>query len=231
MPRSPPFVLAMGLENAVFQIEGGRPGLGLTLRDRCAGESRSNWRLVWQLTRRANPASAWVGRICLLWAALVAGSCVRCGLPITGSISPAIWFAAGAAAGAERDPRRHQCTASIDKRPAALSDLTDMTAVTKPPPRRMPDRDWPARAILPRASKPLIHHYWLRKGSASRAAYFDRRPYRPTSFQDFVLRLSIRGFVGGQMSPSPTPKERALELSVPDARGARRRRARPTRLW
>jgi uncharacterized membrane protein YoaK (UPF0700 family) len=74
-------VLAMGLENAVFQIEGGA-GLGLTYVTGALVK-------VGQLLAVALTGGArwgWTPNL-LLWAALVAGS--ACGRsPITGSISP-----------------------------------------------------------------------------------------------------------------------------------------------
>jgi uncharacterized membrane protein YoaK (UPF0700 family) len=85
-------VLAMGLENAVFQIEGGG-GLGLTYVTGALVK-------VGQLIAAALTGGArfgWVPNL-LLWAALVAGS-------VLGALAyhwinlAAIWFAAGVAAG------------------------------------------------------------------------------------------------------------------------------------
>ena len=83
-------VLAMGLENAVFQIDGGA-GLGLTYVTGALVK-------VGQLLAAALTGGGrwgWVPNL-LLWAALVAGS--ACGaLAYHGINLAAIWFAAGAA--------------------------------------------------------------------------------------------------------------------------------------
>jgi len=83
-------VLAMGLENAVFQIHGGG-GLGLTYVTGALVK-------VGQLAAVALTGGArwgWVSNL-LLWAALVAGS--LCGASAYHGINlAAIWFAAGAA--------------------------------------------------------------------------------------------------------------------------------------
>ncbi len=83
-------VLAMGLENAVFQIRGGA-GLGLTYVTGALVK-------IGQLAATAltgGPRWGWVPNL-LLWAALVAGS--FCGALAYGRINlAAIWFAAGAA--------------------------------------------------------------------------------------------------------------------------------------
>jgi uncharacterized membrane protein YoaK (UPF0700 family) len=83
-------VLAMGLENAVFQIEGGA-GLGLTYVTGALIK-------VGQLAAAAltgGPRFGWVPNL-LLWAALVAGS--LCGALVYHWINlAAIWFAAGSA--------------------------------------------------------------------------------------------------------------------------------------
>ncbi len=83
-------VLAMGLENAVFQIEGGG-GLGVTYVTGALVK-------VGQLVAAALTGGArwgWVSNL-LLWAALVAGS--ACGaLAYLWIHLAAIWFAAGAA--------------------------------------------------------------------------------------------------------------------------------------
>jgi len=85
-------VLAMGLENAVFQIHGGA-GLGLTYVTGALVK-------VGQLAAsalRGGARWAWVPNL-LLWAALVAGS--LCGAAAYHWINlAAIWFAAGAALG------------------------------------------------------------------------------------------------------------------------------------
>jgi uncharacterized membrane protein YoaK (UPF0700 family) len=83
-------VLAMGLENAVFQIDGGA-GLGLTYMTGALVK-------VGQLAAQALTGGgrwSWVPNL-LLWAALVAGS--ACGALAYHWINlAAIWFAAGAA--------------------------------------------------------------------------------------------------------------------------------------
>jgi uncharacterized membrane protein YoaK (UPF0700 family) len=83
-------VLAMGLENAVFQIEGGA-GLGLTYVTGALVK-------VGQLLATAltgGPRWGWAPNL-LLWAALVAGA--ACGALAYHWINlAAIWFAAGAA--------------------------------------------------------------------------------------------------------------------------------------
>lgn len=83
-------VLAMGLENAVFQIDGGA-GLGVTYVTGALVKAG-------QLLAEALTGGArwdWVPNL-LLWAALVAG-CVCGGLAYQWINLAAIWFAAGAA--------------------------------------------------------------------------------------------------------------------------------------
>jgi uncharacterized membrane protein YoaK (UPF0700 family) len=84
-------VMAMGLENAVFQIDGGA-GLGLTYVTGALVK-------VGQLIAKAftgGPRFGWAPNL-LLWAALVAGAVVG-GLAYQWINLAAIWFAAGAAA-------------------------------------------------------------------------------------------------------------------------------------
>jgi shikimate dehydrogenase len=71
---------------------------------------------------------------------------------------------------------------------------------------------WPAA----HSRSPLIHHYWLRTLGIAGGYVIEAVP--PDEFQDFVLRLSIRGFVGANVTLPH--KERALELSKPDARAS-----------
>jgi len=89
-PAIAAIVLAMGLENAVFQIEGGG-GLGVTYVTGALVK-------VGQLAAAALTGGArwgWVSNL-LLWAALVAGS--MCGALAFYWINlAAIWFAAGSA--------------------------------------------------------------------------------------------------------------------------------------
>src|ERR1700681_3929408 len=83
-------VLAMGLENAVFQIQGGG-GLGLTY---VTGALVKIGQLA-AMALTGGPRWGWAPNL-LLWAALVAGS--FCGALAYGRINlAAIWFAAGAA--------------------------------------------------------------------------------------------------------------------------------------
>src|SRR6266704_2501518 len=69
---------------------------------------------------------------------------------------------------------------------------------------------WPAA----HSRSPLIHHYWLRTLGIEGGYVIEAVP--PDEFQDFVLRLSIRGFVGANVTIPH--KERALALTKPDAR-------------
>jgi uncharacterized membrane protein YoaK (UPF0700 family) len=83
-------VLAMGLENAVFQIQGGA-GLGLTYVT--GALVKVGQQIAAALT--GGPRLGWLPNL-LLWAALVAGS--LCGALVYHWINlAAIWFAAGAA--------------------------------------------------------------------------------------------------------------------------------------
>jgi uncharacterized membrane protein YoaK (UPF0700 family) len=83
-------VLAMGLENAVFQIDGGA-GLGLTYVT--GALVKVGQQIVAALT--GGPRFGWLPNL-LLWAALVAGS--LCGALAYHWINlAAIWFAAGSA--------------------------------------------------------------------------------------------------------------------------------------
>jgi shikimate dehydrogenase len=69
---------------------------------------------------------------------------------------------------------------------------------------------WPAA----HSRSPLIHHYWLRKLGIEGGYNIEAVP--PEGFAEFVLNLSGHGFVGANVTIPH--KERALELSVPDAR-------------
>jgi shikimate dehydrogenase len=69
---------------------------------------------------------------------------------------------------------------------------------------------WPAA----HSRSPLIHRYWLRTLGIEGGYVIEAVP--PDDFRDFVLRLSLRGFVGANVTMPH--KERALELSKPDAR-------------
>jgi len=83
-----------------------------------------------------------------------------------------------------------------------------MTIVTRPPAACL--IGWPAA----HSRSPLIHHYWLRTLGIDGGYVIEAVP--PDEFQDFVFRLSLRGFVGGNVTRPH--KERALELSKPDDR-------------
>jgi shikimate dehydrogenase len=71
---------------------------------------------------------------------------------------------------------------------------------------------WPAA----HSRSPLIHHYWLRTLGIEGGYVIEAVP--PDEFQDFVFRLSLRGFVGANVTIPH--KERALILSKPDARAS-----------
>jgi shikimate dehydrogenase len=89
-----------------------------------------------------------------------------------------------------------------------LVDLTVMTSGTKPAAACL--IGWPAA----HSRSPLIHHYWLRTLGIEGGYVIEAVP--PDEFGDFVLRLSLRGFVGANVTIPH--KERALALSTPDAR-------------
>jgi len=69
---------------------------------------------------------------------------------------------------------------------------------------------WPAA----HSRSPLIHHYWLRTLGIEGGYVIEAVP--PDEFQDFVFRLSLRGFAGANVTRPH--KERALALSKPDHR-------------
>jgi shikimate dehydrogenase len=83
-----------------------------------------------------------------------------------------------------------------------------MTAMTRP--RAACLIGWPAA----HSRSPLIHHYWLRALGIEGGYNIEAVP--PEGFAEFVLRLSAHGFVGANVTLPH--KERALALSVPDAR-------------
>ena len=89
--------------------------------------------------------------------------------------------------------------------------------MTKPPAACL--IGWPAA----HSRSPLIHHYWLRTLGIAGGYVIEAVP--PDEFADFVFRLSLRGFVGANVTIPH--KERALALSKPDAAPARS--ARPIR--
>ncbi len=69
---------------------------------------------------------------------------------------------------------------------------------------------WPAA----HSRSPLIHHYWLRTLGIEGGYSIEAVP--PEGFAEFVLHLSGHGFVGANVTLPH--KERALALSMPDAR-------------
>src|SRR6266481_1583162 len=69
---------------------------------------------------------------------------------------------------------------------------------------------WPAA----HSRSPLIDHYWLRTLGIDGGYVIEAVP--PDEFGDFVFRLSLRGFVGANVTIPH--KERALALSKPDDR-------------
>jgi shikimate dehydrogenase len=94
-----------------------------------------------------------------------------------------------------------------------LSDLDDMTSEAEKDlsnPRAACLIGWPAA----HSRSPLIHHYWLRALGIDGGYNIEAVP--PEGFAEFVLHLSSHGFVGANVTIPH--KERALELSSPDAR-------------
>src|SRR6267142_1773902 len=69
---------------------------------------------------------------------------------------------------------------------------------------------WPAA----HSRSPLIHHYWLRTLGIEGGYIIEAVP--PDEFQDFVFRLSLRGFAGANVTIPH--KERVLALTKPDDR-------------
>jgi shikimate dehydrogenase len=69
---------------------------------------------------------------------------------------------------------------------------------------------WPAA----HSRSPLIHHYWLRTLGIEGGYLIEAVP--PDDLRDFVLRLSLRGFAGANVTIPH--KENVLALSTPDAR-------------
>ncbi len=83
-----------------------------------------------------------------------------------------------------------------------------MTATIKP--RAACLIGWPAA----HSRSPLIHHYWLRTLGIEGGYNIEAVP--PEGFAEFVMHLSAHGFVGANVTIPH--KERALALTVPDAR-------------
>ena len=69
---------------------------------------------------------------------------------------------------------------------------------------------WPAA----HSRSPLIHHYWLRTLGIEGGYVIEAVP--PDELQDFVFRLSLRGFVGANVTIPH--KEQVLTLTRPDER-------------
>jgi len=69
---------------------------------------------------------------------------------------------------------------------------------------------WPAA----HSRSPMIHHYWLRKLGIEGGYNIEAVP--PEGFAEFVQHLAGHGFVGANVTIPH--KERALALTVPDAR-------------
>jgi len=86
--------------------------------------------------------------------------------------------------------------------------LTLMTPAKIPPAACL--IGWPAA----HSRSPLIHHYWLRTLGIAGGYVIEAVP--PDEFKDFLFRLSLRGFVGANVTRPH--KESALALSKPDAR-------------
>src|ERR1700761_6921043 len=82
--------------------------------------------------------------------------------------------------------------------------------MTTPKPRAACLIGWPAA----HSRSPLIHHYWLRTLGIEGGYLIEAVP--PGDLRDFVLRLSLRGFVGANVTIPH--KEDVLDLSTPDAR-------------
>jgi len=81
---------------------------------------------------------------------------------------------------------------------------------TQPKPRAACLIGWPAA----HSRSPLIHHYWLRTLGIEGGYVIEAVP--PDDLRDFVLRLSLRGFAGANVTIPH--KENVLALSTPDDR-------------
>lgn len=75
---------------------------------------------------------------------------------------------------------------------------------------------WPAA----HSRSPIIHHHWLHRFGIEGGYNIEAVP--PEGFAEFVQNLSRHGYVGANITIPH--KERALLLTEPDARAARRRR-------
>ena len=76
---------------------------------------------------------------------------------------------------------------------------------------------WPAA----HSRSPLIHRYWLRTLGIEGGYVIEAVP--PEDLRDFVLRLSLRGFVGANVT-IPHKERRAGAVDARCARQGRRRR-------
>ncbi len=90
----------------------------------------------------------------------------------------------------------------------AIDVFEEVVVVSKPPAACL--IGWPAA----HSRSPLIHHYWLRTLGIEGGYVIEAVP--PDEFKDFIFRLSLRGFVGANVTLPH--KERALALSKPDER-------------
>ena len=90
----------------------------------------------------------------------------------------------------------------------AIDVIEEVVVVTRP--RAACLIGWPAA----HSRSPLIHHYWLRTLGIEGGYVIEAVP--PDEFKDFLFRLSLRGFVGANVTIPH--KERALALSKPDER-------------
>src|SRR5262249_61736649 len=90
--------------------------------------------------------------------------------------------------------------------PRGWPDWTVMTWETSPPAACL--IGWPAA----HSRSPLIHRYWLRTLGIDGGYVIEAVP--PDDLRDFVLRLSLRGFVGANVTIPH--KENVLALSTPD---------------
>jgi shikimate dehydrogenase len=88
--------------------------------------------------------------------------------------------------------------------------LPEWTAMSSTRPRAACLIGWPAA----HSRSPLIHRYWLRTLGIEGGYVIEAVP--PDDLRDFVLRLSLRGFAGANVTMPH--KESVLALSTPDAR-------------
>jgi shikimate dehydrogenase len=96
----------------------------------------------------------------------------------------------------------------MDRRQSPSHGTERETDVTKDPAACL--IGWPAA----HSRSPLIHHYWLRTLGIAGGYVIEAVP--PEDLRDFVLRLTLRGFVGANVTIPH--KEAVLALSKPDDR-------------